>query len=531
MSKALKNVNIHRTAQSEKAESHQVKNNAGGYSFEVDKWQRLERFLILGTDGGTYYVGQQDLTKENVDFVRELLATDSAEVIRRTVDVSVNGRAVKNSSALFVLALAMNTEGVDKSAVKDAVQKVARTSTHLFEYMTYLENLGGWGRAKKASVADWYTDKTSDQLALQVVKYRQRDGWTHRDALRLAHPVGLDQNVGNFVLGKAYNEKDAPRIISGFNRVQSAKTASEVVSLIKEFNLPWEAIPTQWHKDLDVWRSLFEAGMGQSALIRNVTRFARMDAFKDLKFAAEYANALSNPDRIAKGKIHPINYLNASVVYNDGQLDRSSSGWMSVYRSKTWETNTKVAAALDDGFYLAFKNVEPANKRTMVALDVSGSMGTAAMGLDLSCMQVGAAIAMQIARTEPYSEILGFSHELVPLKITERDSLDSAMNKIRQVRMGGTDCALPMLHATKRKQEIDTFVVVTDSETWYGSTHPHQALKNYRKGFVSDARLAVLGVEGNKFTIADPKDAGSMDFVGFDSNGPKVLADFSAGRL
>lgn len=531
MSKALKNVNVHVTRQSERAEVSQVKNNAGGFSFEVDKWQRLERFLILGTDGGTYYVGERDLTKENVDFVRELLRTDSAEVIRRTVDVSVNARALKNSSALFVLALAMNTDGVDKAAVKDAVQKVARTSTHLFEYMQYLENLGGWGRAKKASVAEWYTSKTADQLALQVVKYRQRNGWTHRDAFRLSHPVDLDQNVGNFVLGKEYVEKFTPRIIVGFDRVQSAKTAGEVVSLIKEFNLPWEAVPTQWHKNLDVWRSLFEAGMGQSALIRNVTRFAKLGAFNDLKFAAEYANALADPSRIVKGKIHPINYLNASVVYSEGQIDRNNGyGWGS-YRNKNWETNSKVAGALNDGFYLAFKNVEPANKRTKVALDVSGSMSTAAMGLDLTCMQVGAAVAMQIARTEPYSEIVGFSHQLVDLKITEKDTLEAAMAKIQRTRMGGTDCALPMLDATKRQQEIDTFVVITDSETWFGNVHPHQALKNYRKAFVPDARLAVLGVEGNKFTIADPKDAGSMDFVGFDSNGPKVLADFSAGRL
>src|SRR5687768_11920285 len=113
MSKALRNVNVKRTAQSEQADSRQVKNNAGGFTFTVSKWDRLERFLILGTDGGTYYVKQADLTKQNVDFVRELLKENAAEVIRRAVDVSDNGRAKSNSPALFVLALAMNTDGVN----------------------------------------------------------------------------------------------------------------------------------------------------------------------------------------------------------------------------------------------------------------------------------------------------------------------------------------------------------------------------------------------------------------------------------
>src|SRR5688500_16630837 len=132
MSNALRKVNTKKTAQTEQADSRQVKNNAGGFSFKVSEWDRLERFLILGVDGGTYYVKEKDLTKQNVEFVRELLKSDSTEVINRTINVSVNGRAKSNSAALFILALAMNTDGVNKQHVKNAVISVARTSTHLF---------------------------------------------------------------------------------------------------------------------------------------------------------------------------------------------------------------------------------------------------------------------------------------------------------------------------------------------------------------------------------------------------------------
>ena len=40
--------------------SAQVRNSAGGYSWEVDDWTRLERFLILGAEGGTYYIGERE---------------------------------------------------------------------------------------------------------------------------------------------------------------------------------------------------------------------------------------------------------------------------------------------------------------------------------------------------------------------------------------------------------------------------------------------------------------------------------------
>jgi 60 kDa SS-A/Ro ribonucleoprotein len=35
--------------------SNQVANSGGGYSWQVDDRTRLDRFLILGAEGGTYY--------------------------------------------------------------------------------------------------------------------------------------------------------------------------------------------------------------------------------------------------------------------------------------------------------------------------------------------------------------------------------------------------------------------------------------------------------------------------------------------
>jgi 60 kDa SS-A/Ro ribonucleoprotein len=52
---ALSRINLRTTPQSEQADPSQVQNSAGGFSFTVDPAARLRRFLVLGTDGGTYY--------------------------------------------------------------------------------------------------------------------------------------------------------------------------------------------------------------------------------------------------------------------------------------------------------------------------------------------------------------------------------------------------------------------------------------------------------------------------------------------
>jgi 60 kDa SS-A/Ro ribonucleoprotein len=93
--------------------------------------------------------------------------------------------------------------------------------------------------------------------------------------------------------------------------------------------------------------------------------------------------------------------------------------------------------------------------------------------------------------------------------------------------MGGTDCALPMIWALKNKVEVDAFVVYTDSETWHGKIHPVQALREYRDRMGIPAKLIVVGMVANQFSIADPNDAGMLDVVGFDTASPQLIADFA----
>lgn len=522
------------TPQTEQARPEQVRNNAGGFTFKVSTKDRLERFLILGTDGGTYYVGERKLTDQNIKFVRDMLKLDWKMVVDTTVDVSVNGRAYKNSPAIFVISLALHEVAPeDKAYVRQAFSQVVRTSTHLFEAAEYIDNLGGWGRAKRKAFSEWYEEKDADQLAYQVVKYRQRNGWTHKDVLRLAHPSDVNPAITDFVLGKDHAFVDELRLIAGYKAMQHCITVADVLQTLRDCpGLPWEAIPTKFLKDVNVWKQLFFSGQlkGQ-ALVRNVTRLARIGAFKDLKFAAIYAEALQDEEMIRKSRLHPINFLNAAVVHAEGQTDRTHVSYWSYGRKKDWETSSLILDALSEGFHTSFKTIEPAGKRTLVAIDVSGSMSQNANGLDLSCAQVSAAVGMTIARSEPAYEIRGFSTQFVELGITAKSSLDKAMREVQGRTFGGTDCALPMVWAEKNKVEIDTFVVVTDNETWAGRSHPFQALKSYRNKMGIDARLAVLGVAATDFTIADPSDRGMMDFAGFDSNAPRVLADFSAGRI
>ena len=88
-----------------------------------------------------------------------------------------------------------------------------------------------------------------------------------------------------------------------------------------------------------------------------------------------------------------------------------------------------------------------------------------------------------------------------------------------------------MLYALEHKLPVNTFVVYTDSETWFGDVHPAEALRNYRDVMGIPARLVVVAMLANPFSIADPNDAGMLDLIGFDTASPGLIADFARGTL
>jgi len=525
--------------QTEKADPRQVANSAGGYTFQLNPLGRLQRFLIIGSEGGSYYVGERDLTKQNLNNLKSLIDTQPNEVVDMVVEISQQGRALRNNTAIFVLAYVMTFGSDDaKSYARQNVNLVVRTSTHLFTFNNYLKALApgsGLGTSRNRAIAAWYEGKTTDQIAYQAVKYRQREGWTHRDALRQSRPKGIDTNLGNWILDKPV-DGTLPDVIRGFNFIQQAHSIGDVLNILEDYPiLPWEAIPTQFLKSPELWKKLFYNGQleGQ-ALVRNITRLARMGAFDDLVFARDYAAKLTDEEMIRKTRLHPLNLLNALVVHTEGQIRRGDSRYSSMYagREKNWVESNIIVDALNDGVHLAFKHVEPAGKRTLLAVDVSGSMSAAVgMGLDLSAAQISGVMAATLARTEPYTQIMGFANEFRDLGITGNMPLNTVMTKVRDNNFGSTDCSLPMVWAAKRNAVFDTFVVITDNETYAGREHPHVALKNYRRQTGLDAKLIVVGVTATDFSIADPSDAGMLDVIGADANLPKLIAEFSAGRI
>ena len=542
------------TPQSQKARKGQVQNDAGGFSFKVGPWEYLRRFLILGSEGGTYYLTEQDLTKQNHANVIACIKESGRTVVDTVVEVSDKALAPKNDPALFVLALCM-AHGDDDTKVyaRENFNKVVRIGTHLFHFAQYANAFRGWGRSLKSAVASWYLTKDADQLALQAIKYQQRDGWSHRDLLRLTHPKstdtkqdavlrwmigGLDAMEKREVVRKTTNTKSKatrerkesfpsrkrylPAIINAFEEAKTAST-KKLVTLITEHDLPREAIPTEKLNQIEVWEALLEK-MPVTAMVRNLGKMTSLGLLKPLTAASKkVVQTLGNQEALKKSRIHPMAILIANKIYEQGHGDKGSLKWNAV---------PAISQALDEAFYLAFGNVRKTGKSLLFGLDVSGSMSAHISGCtSLSCCEAATALALVHANVEDDYHVMRFNSGIQDTPIRKGMRLPAAMKYTQAINGGGTDCSLPATWARQQKWDIGGFVILTDSETWAGATHPFQALTAYRKAQVKDARQVVVGMEARPFTIADPTDKLSLDVVGFDSSAPNVIADFIRGEL
>jgi hypothetical protein len=103
--------------------------------------------------------------------------------------------------------------------------------------------------------------------------------------------------------------------------------------------------------------------------------------------------------------------------------------------------------------------------------------------------------------------------------------------KLVNMPFSSTDCALPMIRARENNEQVDAFVIYTDSETYMGRIHPQVALEEYRKASGINAKLIVVGMASNCLTIADPNDINTLNLAGFDTATPRIINDFIAGSL
>lgn len=507
----------------------QVANHGGGFSHTIDDWARARRFLIIGTVGGTYYQGEAQYTRENLDCLERCADADPARLIELIADVSERGLSPKVYPAIAALALMTAKSTATRAVAYPEFTRIIRTGSHLLAWARYHKAFGGKvNRAWRRTVANWYTMRDPEPLAYQLAKYRQRDGWSQKDLIDMSHALaGSEVRAGQrAVLHWARTgevQPTAPALIQALSQ-----GGHWPIEAMVSAGASWEMLPDESLRKPETWGFLLaNRSLPMTAAMRNLARMTEVGTL-DVYFANAAADALKNmfgDERALRGaRLHPINVLMAHRAYGGGQ-SRSGLKYTPIPR---------VLDMLDDAFYASFETAEASGARTLVGVDISSSMtsngygyGGTANKTSLTPHEIATVLAMKILRTEPKSHAMGFASSIKELGMTPKMDLKAAL-RTTQGSFGSTNPSALIAYASQHKIEVDTFVVITDNEVNRGY-NVAETLRAYRSASGINAKLIVLACTATNFSIADPNDPGMLDIAGFGSDVAALITEFSRG--
>jgi 60 kDa SS-A/Ro ribonucleoprotein len=521
------------------AEGDAVPSATAAETHALDDFAALRRFVTLGSERGCHVASEPRLTRDQTAAVERCLALDGPRAVDEIVALSQSGLAPSNEPALFALALGAGVgEEATRGLAFGALPQVARTSTDLFEFVSYMEELCGWDSALRRAIAGWYDACAPELLAREAIRHRNRPDRTHRELLRLAYGEPLSA-VGASASRRALYRWIAcggptdglPRVLEGFAAAQDAASFSETAALVREYGLPREAVCHTHLESPEVWAALL-AGMDLHAVLAELPRMglAGVLAAGSPATAAVVA-ALAAP---ARGSVTPLALLSA--------LHRQQAAA---------DPAPELIAALAAAFDAAVAAAEPIGVRMLVAIDVSRSMRAGwVAGLPGLCPRTAtAALAFVAAAAEPHCELVGFFADeaaggwtapsgisgdgdgLTPLPISAELGVRGAIAAVSDLPFGETDLTLPMRYALATGREVETFVVYTDTEPDTCRLELADALREYRLRSGIPARLVVVGMGATGLSRADPEDPGMLDVAGYTPATGRVIAAFVRGEL
>jgi 60 kDa SS-A/Ro ribonucleoprotein len=518
-------------------------NSCGRPTHIVSDLEFFKRFLMLGSESGTYYITKVNLTEQHFECLDRLINDPSKhDDILNTLETYIT-KVYKKDYLIFALARCCIEKEHVEHRVKayDLLHNVCYTPTLLFMFVQMYEGLHmkhhkstGWNKLQKSFISKWYLSKDPKQLLYLVTKYRNREGWTHADVLRLAHikvPNTVYDHIFKYItkgmedyLMKTNKDDEITEYLKDYETLKATNDPQEAIQLVKKCNFVREHIPTTLLGNADVWNELAQ-NIPMIALLRNLNKLTSTGVFEEYPLTkAKVLSTLVSREIIQKSKVHPLQVLIALQTYSKGQGFKGSG---------TWTPDKDICAALNSAFKNAFDNIVPTDQRYLLALDISGSMTYGSVcGIEsMSASEVACAMSMIIAGTEKNCDIRGFSSSFIPLNVDPNLSLEENLKETEGRTFGHTDCSLPMTWSIQNDKHYDVMIVITDNETNANTIKPSVALQQYREKMNSKCKMIVIATSANKFTIADPADPyGMLDIAGFDASTPNVIRDFVLGQ-
>lgn len=418
-------------------------NKSGHAAYSMDDKTKLVTMVLTSFFNEEKFYG--DNSKELQNLIPRVIEQDAAFVSNLAVFArrEFNMRSV---SHVLTAYLANNENG--KPFVRHTVKGVSVRADDITEIMAfYLSTFGKpVPNSLKKGIADVFV--TLDEYSL--AKYKgEKNAVKMRDLLCLCRPTPKD------------NEQSAmwKRCLEG----------------TLETPVTWETQLSANGNNAETWKKLIDSGkVGYMALLRNLRNIIQANPSN----VDKVLEIIRDPERVKKSRQLPFRFLSA-------------------YKSVSGIASSKVFDALEDAADASLQNLPKLPGKTVIAVDISGSMSDLVSARsDVHCYEIAALLGFMLAKKSTDTVFYTFNSNIEKVAVSSRVNILDAAQKLSCG--GGTSIYLPFQKMINDHVNADRVIILSDNECnggWYQK--PVQTFANeYRKKSGNDLWVHAVDLQG-----------------------------------
>ena len=364
-------------------------------------------------------------------------AAQAAVYARRTF-------GLRSITHLLAAGLASRVRGADWT--KDFYNVIVRRPDDLTEILALVMKT-------KKSIPNALKDGLARALArlneYNLAKYKGNDKAVKMiDAVNLLHPKATDA-LGKLVRGEL---SPADTWETGLSAAgQKAETTEQKAELK---TVAWSDL-------------VMEKKLGYLALVRNLRNILQNVTREDV--IQEVVVQLTNPEAIKKSLIFPFQLHTAyDMLCTAADLGQNGTA------------QRLIIGALNKAAEISLSNVPVFDGRTLIAMDLSGSMTDGKVGTSTAA-KVGGLFAAILWRSNPGSDLMLFGSNAIYAPLAMNDmSLFNLATALAHADQGGTNFHNIFLKANKAYRRV---IIISDMQAWERYNVPTDAVKRYEAMF------------------------------------------------
>jgi 60 kDa SS-A/Ro ribonucleoprotein len=516
-----------------RGESRQVpktdtRNAAGGRAYKFEDRHALAQFVVTGTFSNTYYTTAGEQLKQ----IEGLVAKCDSPFLAKLAVYGRQEAKMKDTPAYLLAVLHSRRE---TALVAHIFDRVCDNSKMLFNFIQIVRS-GATGRRNlgtsvKNMIRNWIARKSPKGLYLASLGHSKP---SMSDVIRMVHikpTTAKRQAIYKYLTGLQREGginplfEDLPEELQIFEALKKGET--KVIP-----DIPFRAL-TNCELSVAQWKQI-GLNMPWNTLRMNLNMLSRKGAFEGnaKTFTSEVVAKLSDAEEVRRCNAFPYQLL--TTFQNVNGVPQS------------------VKLALQDAMEIATENVPALPGQTVVAIDVSGSMGMNVTGSRRGvssvtrCVDVASLVAACVLRNNPTAIVYAFDCEnryrygstsirgkisggLYDPQLNPRDSVMTNAGKLAKYGGGGTDCSIPLRYLNQEKIEVDNFIIVSDNESWsgyYGRGEGYMAAWQTLVRRCPKAKMVNIDIQPNHSSQSPNKRKEILNIGGFSDTVFTVMDEF-----